>query len=208
MKMITTENNSLFRANEKQSRNWIKISAFSLLALSIVLLITFFILFITIRQFISYAKLTGDFSSIEVLLETYSQYLPEFFSTTIAESSASLLSGWIFYPLIFACVGFISFVSVTYVDGSMILENKSWLADLQEQGLINNFNAFKNLEIITKAGKIVISKNNMRYKIRLPKLEEHDLTRFGLVLEDNLLTCLCSKKELTGILHIFLSKVN
>ncbi len=206
--MKTIEINAALRTNEKLSRNWVKFSAYVLLVLSSVLLIIFLVSMFAITPDLSYIELSGDYIFFESITELYSQHFPDFFQPPIIEGLASFLSEWIYFPLIFAVVGFLSFIAVTYVDGSMILENKSWLVDLQEQGLIDNFSTYKNLVILTEVGKITISKNNMKYKVKLPKLDNYDLSRFGLVSEDNLITCLCSKKELTGILHIFLSKVN
>ena len=209
MKMKATENNMSTDPNDKLSRNWMKIAAFSLLVSSVILLVAFLVSYFTFIRVVPCSKLAGNNLFVDSVVELFSEHLPpDSYFFPIAESKSGFLSDWSFYLLAFSCVGFFSFASVTYVDGSMILENKSWLAELQAQGLINNFSSLKNLKIKTKAGEIVISKSNMRYKIVLPKLEEHDLTRYGLVPEDNFLTCLCSKKELTGILHIFLSKVN
>jgi hypothetical protein len=206
--MKTTEENSFLTSNEMRTRNWMRISAYGILSVSLILLISFLISFFALKMIVPYTELAGEYILRDTIMDTFLLNFPESIWFPVTESTTGLLPNGSFYTLIFACIGFVSFVSVTYADGAMILESKSWLTDLQEQGLINNFNAFKNLTITTKNGKIIISKNNMKYRIKLPKLENDDLTRFGLVLRDNWVTCFCTRKELTSILYIYLSKVN
>jgi len=204
MKMRTTEVQSLLRADKGISRNWMKIILYTILVVSIILLIVFLASFSVSYSRVPFNIFTQEFQDQETVFTGI--------DTPIAEGIGKLfneqLPGWSVYTLIFACLGFFSYLSVTYVSGNMIFENKNWLTNLQKQGLVQHYSAFGNLTITTKAGKIIISKSNMKYKIKLPGIENYDLTKFGLVSLNKTLTGFCSKEELSSIIHIYLSKVN
>ncbi len=204
MKMRVTEVQSLLRADKGISRNWMKIFLYLILVVSIILLTVFLASFSASDTVVSFTIFTQEFQD-EVAVFTIK--LPGV-REGIGRIFNGLLPEWSVYTFIFACIGFLSYLSVTYFSRTMIFENKTWLTNLQKQGLVQHHSAFGNLIITTKAGKIIISKSNMRYKIKLLKMSNYDLTKFGLVLLDNTLTGFCSKEELSSIIHIYLSKVN
>ena len=204
MKMRTTEVQSLLRADKGISRNWMKIILYTILGVSIILLTVFLASFSASDSRVPFTIFTQDFQHQVIIFTGIDAPKVEGLGKLFNEQ----LPGWSVYPLIFACLGFLSYLSVTYISRKMIFENKNWLTNLQKQGLVQNYSAFSDLIITTKAGKIIISKSNMRYKIKLPKMDNYDLTKFGLVLSDHTLTGFCSKEELSSIIHIYLSKVN
>ena len=79
---------------------------------------------------------------------------------------------------------------------------------MKRKGLITEINTLNNMVISTKVGDVIISKSGVKYKIELPKILEFDMSKFGLTSKNNSLICSCSKKEMTGIIHIFLSKIS
>lgn len=204
MKMRTTEAQSLLRADKGLSRNWMKIILYTILVVSIILLTVFLASFSTSDTGVPFTIFTQEFQDeatiFTIELPAHTEGIGGIFN--------GVLSEWSVYTFIFACIGFGSYLSVTYISGTMIFENKTWLTNLQKQGLVQHYSTFNDLIITTKAGKIIISKNNMRYKIKLPKMDNYDLTKFGLVQLDHTLTGFCSKEELSSIIHIYLSKVN
>lgn len=204
MKMRTTEVQSLLKADKEISRNWIKIILYTILIVSIILLTVFLASFSSSDSRVPFTIFTQEFQDQLTVFTGIDTPIAEGFGKLFNEQ----LPGWSVYTLIFACLGFFSYLSVTYVSRTMIFENKTWLTNLQKQGLVQHHSAFGNLIITTKAGKIIISKSNMRYKIKLPKIENYNLTKFGLVLLNQTLTGFCSKEELSSIIHIYLSKVN
>ncbi|MCG3260415.1 MAG: hypothetical protein H7644_11745 [Candidatus Heimdallarchaeota archaeon] len=204
MKMRTTEVQSLLRADKRISRNWVKIILYTILGVSIILLTVFLASFSASDSRVSFTIFTQEFQDPETFFTGIDTPIAEGFGKQFNER----LPGWSIYTLIFACLGFLSYLSVTYVSGTMIFENKNWLTNLQKQGLVQHYSTFNDLMITTKAGKIVISKSNMRYKIKLPKIENYDLTKLGLVKLNQTLTGFCTKEELSSIIHIYLSKVN
>ena len=192
---------------ESIPRNWKKLIAIFLLVSSIILVSVFVVSLFYANIGTAFTEVSGDSYFIDNIIEllnreTFGWEVP------IAEKGLDFILDVSIYILIFACLGFFSYASVTYLEGSMILESKTWLAELQKQNLIHDFKSFKNLIIQTKTGEITISKNNLKYRIKFPKIEENDLTRFGLVSKEEWITCSCSKKELTSLLYIYLSKVN
>ncbi|MCE7749827.1 MAG: hypothetical protein GPJ51_15680 [Candidatus Heimdallarchaeota archaeon] len=204
MKMRTTEAQSLLRADKRISRNWLKIILYTILVVSIILLIVFLASFSTSDTRVPFTIFTQEFQDeatiFTIELPAHTEGIRRIFNGVLPE--------WSVYAFIFACIGFGSYLSVTYISGTMIFENKTWLTNLQKQGLVQHYSTFNDLIITTKAGKIIISKNNMRYKIKLPKMDNYDLTKFGLVQLDHTLTGFCSKEELSSLIHIYLSKVN
>ncbi len=204
MKMGTTEVQSLLRADKGISRNWMKIILYTILVVSIILLTVFLASFSASDSTVPFTILTQEFQDELVVFTGIDTPITERIDKLFNEQ----LPGWSVYTFIFACLGFLSYISITYISGTMIFESKNWLTNLQKQGLVQHHSAFGNLIITTKAGKIIISKSNMRYKIKLPKIENYDLTIFGLVQLDQTLTGFCTKEELSSILHIYLSKVN
>lgn len=204
MTMRTTEVQSLLRADKNISRNWMRIILYAILGVSIILLTVFLASFSASDSRVPFTIFTQEFQDQETFFTGIDTPMVEGIGKLFNEQ----LPGWSVYTLIFACLGFFSYISVTYVSGTMIFENKTWLINLQKQGLIQHHSALGNLIITTKAGKIIISKSNMRYKIKLPIMDNYDLTKFGLVQLDHTLTGFCSKEELSSIIHIYLSKVN
>ena len=204
MKMGTTDIQSLLRADKGISRNWLKIILYTLLVVSIILLTVFLASVSASDLGVPFTMFTQEFQDQVTVFTTIDSPKAE----GIGNMFNGLLPEWSVYTFIFACLGFLSYLSVTYVSRTMIFENKTWLTSLQKQGLVQHYSAFGDLIITTKTGRIIISKSNMRYKIKLPKIENYDLTIFGLVKLDQTLTGFCSKEELSSILHIYLSKVN
>lgn len=204
MKMGTTDIQSLLRADKGISRNWLKIILYTLLVVSIILLTVFLASVSASDLGVPFTMFTQEFQDQVTVFTTIDSPKAE----GIGNMFNGLLPEWSVYTFIFACLGFLSYLSVTYVSRTMIFENKTWLTSLQKQGLVQHYSAFGDLIITTKTGRIIISKSNMRYKIKLPKIEHYDLTIFGLVQLDQTLTGFCTKEELSSILHIYLSKVN
>ncbi len=189
MKMRTTEVQSLLRADKGISRNWMKIILYTILVVSIILLTVFLASFSASDSRVPFTIFTQEFQDQLTVFTGIDAPIAEGLGKLFNEQ----LPGWSVYTLIFACLGFLSYLSVTYISRTMIFENKNWLINLQKQGLVQHHSAFGNLTITTKAGKIIISKSNMKYKIKLPKIENYDLKKFVLVHLYKSLTCFCSK---------------
>lgn len=210
----------LLKAEKKSVFTKRNIIFYSIIVLSVILMISFFsslgfsdIGSHYIKNY-TYTNISELPSAYEFALDSYvfGTTTPEGQETkTVAFSAADgiliTLPIWGVGALITSCIGFGSTILGSTFSKTMLLENKDWLKLWSKKGKITSYYMFKRVKIDLGENYISILKLKNKYRFKIPKTKGLDLTKYGFRVKNNYYLGYFVKEELTSIIHLLTSQM-
>ncbi len=183
---------SILKGDPISKKYWKKLTFYSLLVISLSLLIT----------------------SISVV--NYSPE-PEFYNGNgeevyILRNDSGIatieIPKWAFILFVIAGLGVSAVFIGSYLGKTLLFKDKEWLTIWEKIGEIRYRRFGRRARISTDKGDIVISRANETYILELPVLEIKDITKYGFLKMNGDYLTLTSEEELFSILHLFVAILN
>jgi len=205
---------NLLKAEKKPLLKRRNVLFYSIIGVSIVLLIIFFASLgysnIEIKPFSNYSFV--DVTKLPLdSFEDAGFFSNESYGTTEAAlQSAGIivtLPMWGIGVLISSSVGFGSAILGSTLNKTMLLENKEWLRIWSKKGKITSYYLFKRVQINFENNRISILKIGHKYRFKIPVTEGLNLNKFGFRIKNNFYIGYFVKEELVSTIHLLTTQI-